>query len=158
MSSKNNRLRRPTRGKHKGKLWLVCSHVRGGYAGEVWCRPDRVAVCPACAKRGVLADIIKSGPDALAMLTGGDHAGLLSEWAKSAPVLVEGFERNPELLTELAELVKDDPAFADMEQFSRDPSLMCAACLSAKLRGSAALIHGREHLERDGVLGHAGHN
>src|SRR5262245_5420481 len=29
--------------------WIVCVHVAQRRASEVWCRPDRIAVCPDCA-------------------------------------------------------------------------------------------------------------
>jgi hypothetical protein len=85
-------------------LWVVCTHVRDGTAAEVWCRPDRIAVCKECATRGP-----SKAP--------GDGGVTLDE------VLCA-----------------------------------CPACLSDMLRGRGVLILGRDYLERDGVLGHVGHN
>jgi hypothetical protein len=104
MSSKNNRLRRPTRGKHNSELWLVCVHVRDGSAAEVACRPDRIAVCKECATRGP-----SKAP--------GDGGVTLEEVITS-----------------------------------------CPACLADLLRKRPVPVYGREYLERDGVLGHVGHN
>jgi hypothetical protein len=76
--------------------WLVCVHVLDGKAAEVWCRPDRIAVCRDCAVRG--------------------------------------------------EEVPDE-----------DLRVVCPACLIGAAR-RVPLILGREYLERDGIVGHIGHN
>ncbi len=36
----------------KDKCWLTCKHVVQGTATEVWCRPDGIALCAECAKKG----------------------------------------------------------------------------------------------------------
>ncbi len=36
----------------KDKWWLTCKHVVQGTATEVWCRPDGIALCAECAKKG----------------------------------------------------------------------------------------------------------
>jgi hypothetical protein len=40
------------------RLWVACIHVIDGTAAEVWCRPDRLALCPPC---------VDKGPDGVAM-------------------------------------------------------------------------------------------
>jgi hypothetical protein len=96
----------PGRGRpHQGdQLWVICTHVRDGTAAEVWCRPDRIAVCEECATRG-------------------------------------------------PEKVPGDGGVTPGELFPT-----CPACLADILRKHPALALGREYLERDGVLGHVGHN
>jgi hypothetical protein len=34
------------------RLWVACKHAVDGTAAEVWCRPDRLAICVGCAEKG----------------------------------------------------------------------------------------------------------
>lgn len=45
-------MKNPKRNKQRGSRkpeWIACVHVMHGRAREVWCRSDRIAVCPDCA-------------------------------------------------------------------------------------------------------------
>lgn len=57
------------------RLWVACEHVREGMAPEVWCRPERIAVCPECLAQciGNVATAIVRGREHLERDLSGGH-------------------------------------------------------------------------------------